>query len=146
MPGVHPSATLIYSIRYTSPAIFMSDENAEMLQELKAIRELLTPKPDPEGRKGLFGEFLDFVQKYKILGLAVAFVIGMYLGEVVKGLVQGLLMPLIQTILDPMLGGTAVGSFLPYKPGLFVMAFITFIIVCLVVFIVMKLAKKWNIE
>ncbi len=124
----------------------MSDSNAEMLQELKAIRELLTPKPAPEGRTGFVGEFLDFVGKYKILGLAVAFVIGMYLGEVVKGLVQGLLMPLINMMLDPLMGGTPVGAFDPFRPGLFVMAFITFLIVCLVVFIVMKLAKKWNIE
>ncbi|MFO7618642.1 MAG: MscL family protein [Thermoplasmata archaeon] len=125
----------------------MSDANTEMLQELKAIRELLTPKPDPEGRKGFFGEFLDFVTKYKILGLAVAFVIGMYLGEVVKGLVQGLLMPLINDILTPMMGGDSlVGRFGDYKPGLFVMALITFIIVCVLVFVVMKLAKKFKVE
>jgi large conductance mechanosensitive channel len=117
-----------------------------MLEELKQIRKLLTPAPEPKGRKGLTGEFLDFVGKYKILGLAVAFVIGMYLGEVVKGLTEGILMPLINQILDPMTSGDIVGSFDPYKPGLFVMAFITFIIVCLVVFIVMKLAKKWKIE
>jgi large conductance mechanosensitive channel len=124
----------------------MSAPNTEMLQELKEIRKLLTPAPAAEGRKGMVGEFLDFVQKYKILGLAVAFVIGMYLGEVVKGLVQGLLMPLIQTMLDPMMDGVAVGAFLPYKPGLFIMAFITFIIVCIVVFITMKLANKFKIE
>jgi large conductance mechanosensitive channel len=125
----------------------MADTDTDMLQELKAIRELLTPKPEPEGRKGFVGEFLDFVQKYKILGLAVAFVIGMYLGEVVKGLVQGLLMPLINDILTPIMGGESlVGRFGDYKPGLFIMALITFIIVCIVVFITMKLAKKFKIE
>ncbi|MDO9538276.1 MAG: MscL family protein [Thermoplasmata archaeon] len=125
----------------------MSDVNTEMLEEMKKIRELLTPKPAAEGRTGMVGEFLDFVGKYKILGLAVAFVIGMYLGEVVKGLVTGLLMPLITAILEPMMGGDSlVGSFEPYKPGLFIMALITFAIVCLVVFIVMKVAKKWNVE
>jgi large conductance mechanosensitive channel len=117
-----------------------------MLEELKKIRELLTPKPAAEGRKGFVGEFLDFVGKYKILGLAVAFVIGMYLGEVVKGLTVGILMPLINQILEPMVGGAGYNQWLPYKPGLFVMAFITFIIVCLVVFIVMKMAKKFNVE
>ena len=124
----------------------MTDQNNEMLAELREIRKLLTPAPEPKGRKGLVGEFLDFVGKYKILGLAVAFVIGMYLGEVVKGLVQGLLMPLINQILEPMVGGVGYNQWLPYKPGLFVMAIITFIIVCFVVFIVMKLAKKWKIE
>ena len=125
----------------------MSDADADMLQELKEIRKLLTPKPDPEGRKGVFGEFLDFVQKYKILGLAVAFVIGMYLGEVVKGLVQGLLMPAIDSVLSRTIPGDSfVGNFGMYKPGLFIMALITFLIVCFVVFVVMKMAKKWNIE
>ena len=124
----------------------MVDQNAEMLEELKKIRELMTPAPDAKARKGVMGEFLDFVGKYKILGLAVAFVIGMYLGEVVKGLVAGLLMPLIQQILDPVVGGAGFGMYDPYKPGLFLMALITFIIVCLVVFIVMKVAKKYKIE
>jgi large conductance mechanosensitive channel len=125
----------------------MADQNTEMLEELKKIRELLTPKPAAEGRKGFVGEFLDFVGKYKILGLAVAFVIGMYLGEVVKGLVTGLMMPMINAILTPAMGGNSlVGSFGAYKPGLFIMAFITFLIVCLVVFIVMKVANKFKIE
>jgi large conductance mechanosensitive channel len=117
-----------------------------MLAELRKIRELLTPKPEPEGREGLVGEFLDFVGKYKILGLAVAFVIGVYLGEVVKGLVQGLLMPLIQQVLEPVTGGVGYNIWLPYRPGLFLMALVTFLIVCLIVFLVMKVAKKWNIE
>jgi large conductance mechanosensitive channel len=124
----------------------MPDQNTEMLEELKQIRKLLTPAPAAEGRKGFVGEFLDFVGKYKILGLAVAFVIGMYMGEVVKGLVSGLLMPLIQAILEPVTGGTGYNQFLPYKPGLFIMAFITFMIVCFVVFVVMKMAKKLKIE
>lgn len=124
----------------------MTDQNTEMLEELKQIRKLLTPAAAPEGRKGFVGEFLDFVGKYKILGLAVAFVIGMYLGEVVKGLTAGILMPLINQILEPMVGGVGYNQWLPYKPGLFVMAFITFIIVCFVVFVVMKLAKKFNVE
>lgn len=124
----------------------MADQNTEMLEELRQIRKLLTPAPAAPGRKGFVGEFLDFVGKYKILGLAVAFVIGMYLGEVVKGLVQGLLMPLINQILEPMVGGVGYNQWLPYKPGLFIMAFITFLIVCLVVFIVMKVANKFKIE
>jgi large conductance mechanosensitive channel len=127
----------------------MADQNTEMLEELKKIRELLTPKPAAEGRKGFVGEFLDFVGKYKILGLAVAFVIGMYLGEVVKTLVSGLLMPLVEDILEPVLGGGGAGGIdlmgsYEFKP-LFI-ALVTFLIVCLLVFIVMKLAKKFKIE
>jgi len=122
-----------------------SDE--EMLQELKEIRKLLTPAPAPPARKGFIGEFIDFVGKYKVLGLAVAFVLGMYLGEVVKGLVQGLIMPAIQQILVAgNVTSLGYGMFDPYKPGLFIMALITFVIVCIFIFLVMKLAKRWKIE
>lgn len=118
-----------------------------MLEELRKIRTLLTPAVAPKARTGLVGEFVDFVSKYKVLGLAVAFVLGMYLGEVVKGLVQGLLMPLITMILDPLGGNSGlVGAFEPFKPGLFITALITFVIVCFVIFLVMKIAKKWKIE
>jgi large conductance mechanosensitive channel len=123
-------------------------EDAQVLEELKKIRELLTPKPAPPGRKGFVGEFIDFVSKYKVLGLAVAFILGMYLGEVVKGLVTGLLMPAIQWVMDPVMGGDTglVGSFLPYRPGLFIAACITFVIVCIVIFIIVKVTKRWGVE
>jgi large conductance mechanosensitive channel len=125
----------------------LADQNSEMLEELKKIRTLLTPAAAAKARTGFVGEFIDFVSKYKVLGLAVAFVLGMYLGEVVKGLVEGLLMPLIDITLKPLMGGDSlVGTFEPFKPGLFITAFITFIIVCIVIFLVMKLAKKWKIE
>ena len=119
----------------------------EMLQELKEIRKLMTPAPAPPARKGMVGEFIDFVGKYKVLGLAVAFVLGMYLGEVVKGLVVGLLMPAITMALNPAVGGSGLeGMFSPFRPGLFVMASITFVIVCIMIFLVMKLAKRYKIE
>lgn len=122
-------------------------EDKQILEELQKIRELLTPKPAPAGRKGLVGEFIDFVSKYKVLGLAVAFVLGLYLGEVVKGLVQGLIMPGIQDMLSAAnVTSLGYGQFAPYRPGLFIMAGITFVIVCIFIFIVMKIAKKWNIE
>jgi large conductance mechanosensitive channel len=136
------------SLGYIRVGMHMTDQQQnEMLEEMRKIRELLTPKPAPVGRKGFVGEFIDFVGKYKVLGLAVAFVLGMYLGEVVKGLVVGLLMPAINMILKPrMSGDSLVGAFDPFRPGLFVTALITFVIVCLFIFVTMKVAKKWNIE
>jgi hypothetical protein len=52
----------------------MSKED-QMLDELKAIREALTPTPPPgpKKKKSLLEEFKDFIKKYKVLGLAVAF-------------------------------------------------------------------------
>ena len=47
----------------------MSKED-KMLEELKRIRELLEPKPAPPPPKGLWNEFMDFISKYKVMGLA----------------------------------------------------------------------------
>ena len=49
----------------------------EMLEELKNIRKLLEPKPAPPAAapKGMWREFMDFISKYKVMGLAVAFII-----------------------------------------------------------------------
>jgi len=71
----------------------MSKEG-EMLEELKRIRELLEPKPAPPPPKGLWNEFMDFLSRYKVIGLAVAFIIGIYLGNLVQALVSDLVMPL----------------------------------------------------
>jgi hypothetical protein len=47
----------------------------DILAELKKIREAVEKAPTPPPPNGMWKEFLDFVSKYKILGLAVAFVI-----------------------------------------------------------------------
>ncbi len=43
----------------------------KMWEELTKIRELLT-KPAPPPPKGMWNEFMDFISKYKVMGLAVA--------------------------------------------------------------------------
>jgi hypothetical protein len=54
-----------------------------MLDELKKIRELLAakPAPPPPAPKGLWNEFKSFIESYKVMGLAVAFILGLYLGQ-----------------------------------------------------------------
>lgn len=123
----------------------MSKED-KMLEELKRIRELLEPKPTPPSPKGLWNEFMDFFSKYKVMGLAVAFILGIYLGGLVQALVTSLIMPVITLLLPPNLSlDVQVGSAI-FKVGDFVDALITFIIVALVIFILVKIAKKWGIE
>ncbi len=51
----------------------MSKED-KMLEELKKIRELLTPLPSPPQEKGLWNELMDFVSRYKVMGFAVVFI------------------------------------------------------------------------
>ena len=67
----------------------------EVLKELQQICELLATKPAPPPPKGVWNEFKTFLEQYKIMGLAVAFIIGLYLGILVQSLVKDLLLPVI---------------------------------------------------
>jgi large conductance mechanosensitive channel len=139
----------------------------DMLEELKQIRKLLEPKPAPPApeRKGLWAEFMDFLSKYRVMGLAVAFIMGIYLGGLVQALVRDLIMPIIGLAV-PGLGNLATFNVAvpptaldaegkPIDPtysgqlfglGNFLVALITFIIVAFVIFLIVKISKKWGIE
>lgn len=67
----------------------------DMLEELKQIRELLATKPSPAPVKGLWNEFKEFLTNYKVMGLAVAFIMGVYLGGLVQSLVKDLILPIV---------------------------------------------------
>lgn len=60
--------------------------------ELKKITELMTPKPSPP--KGLWAEFTNFIGKAGVLGLAVGFITGTYIGKIVSALVSDVIMPI----------------------------------------------------
>jgi len=128
----------------------MSKED-EMLKELKQIRELLAakPAPPPPPPKGMWDEFKDFLEKYKVMGLAVAFIMGVYLGLLIQSLVKDLLLPAIGLAL-PGLSDLAsleygVGEQV-FGVGNFLVALITFVIVAFVIFILMKVTKRWGIK
>jgi len=126
----------------------MSKED-KMLEELKRIRELLEPKPAPPPPKGLRKEFMDFLSKYKVMGLAVAFIIAIYLGALVQALVKDLIMPIVGLAI-PGLGDLATYKFeiaqQIFSVGDFLSALITFIIVAFVIFLIVKVTKRWGIE
>jgi large conductance mechanosensitive channel len=124
----------------------------EILEELRRIRTLLEPKPAPPApppKKGLWNEFMDFLSKYKVMGLAVAFIIGVYLGGLVQALVKDLILPIIGLII-PGLGDLATYEITfaqqVFRVGDFLVALITFIIVAFVIFLIVKITKKWGIE
>ena len=126
-----------------------TEEN--MLDELKQIRELLAakPAPPPPPPKGMWNEFKDFLEQYKVMGLAVAFIMGVYLGMLIQSLVKDLLLPVIGLAL-PGLSDIAslqygVGTQI-FGIGNFLVALITFIIVAFVIFILVKVTKKWGIK
>ena len=124
----------------------MSKED-KMLEELRRIRELLEPKPAPPApppKKGMWNEFMDFISKYKVMGLAVAFILGLYLGALVKALVDDLVMPIV-TIAIPGVAWELI-QLGPFRVGHFIGSLITFIIVAFVIFILVKITTKWGIE
>ncbi len=126
----------------------MSKED-EMLEELRKIRAAVEKAPPTPPPKGLWNEFKDFLSKYKILGLAIAFVLGLYLGTLVQALVKDFVMPLIGLAIPGMadlatLQVTVMNQV--FGVGDFLVALITFIIVALIVFLVVKVAKRWKIE
>ena len=53
------------------------DSSEEVLAELRKIRELLNKPPAPPKPEGLAQEFKAFLSEYKVLGLAVAFILGL---------------------------------------------------------------------
>lgn len=129
----------------------MSKEQ-KMLEQLEKITELLTPKPTPPAPpppKGMWNEFKDFLNKYKVLGLAIAFIMGVYLGGLVQSLVADLLLPLIGLAL-PGLGDlttyTVEVNSQIFGIGNFLVALITFIVVAIVIFLVVKITKKWGMD
>ena len=118
--------------------------NEQMLEELREIRKLLTPPPDPPPPKNLLDEFTTFLSKYKVLGLAVAFILGLYLGALVQALVADLIMPIVSLALpDITWEEIAVG---PFQVGHFAGQLVTFIIIAFVIFIIVKIANRAGIE
>ncbi len=123
----------------------------KMLDELKQIKELLATKPAPPAPapKGMWNEFKAFLEQYKVMGLAVAFIMGVYLGSLIQSLVKDLLLPVIGLALP----GLSDISSLQYNVGEqifgvgnFLVALITFIIVAFVIFLLVKITKKWGIK
>ncbi|MFX1476813.1 MAG: MscL family protein [Promethearchaeota archaeon] len=124
----------------------MSADN-DILEELKKIRELLTPKPEPapEKPKNLAAEFLQFIKKYKVLGLASAFIIGLAVNALILSLAQDIITPIIGLVIPSFktLDTWYIG---PFGLGKFIAAAINFIIIAFIIFLIIKYAGKIGIE
>ena len=94
-------------------------------------------------------EFRAFLTNYKVLGLAVAFILGLYLGALVQSLVKDLILPVIGIPLSS-IGNLSTYSFTfdkqSFQIGDFLIAVITFIIVAFVIFLIVKIAKRYHID
>lgn len=122
---------------------------SQMLEELKKIREAVTPKPAPPAPppKGLWAEFKDFLGKAGVIGLAIGFIMGTYTGKVVSALVQDIIMPIPGALIP---GGDwrkavvsiPVGNGMNFALGDFVGVIVDFLIVAAVIFVMAKYAGK----
>jgi len=85
-------------------------------------------------------EFKDFLKEYKIVTLAVAFVMGAATNDLVKSFVTNLIMPLVDPLIPDGTWETAVLKLGPVNLGWgpFVSSAIHFIILAAVVFFVVK--------
>jgi large conductance mechanosensitive channel protein len=126
-----------------------SNKRDAIIDELRKIRVSVEVGPPPTPPKGMWNEFKEFLSKYKIMGMAIAFVLGLYLGVLVQALVKDFLMPLLGLVMPGMSNLTTYSLTIinqVFSIGDFLVALITFVIVALIVFLVVKVAKRWNID
>lgn len=129
-------------------------KDANLLEEVRKIRELLepAPAPPPTPPKNFVEEFKKFLTKYKVMGLAVAFILGMYLGALVQALVNDLIMPFINLILPDVpweqiaLFPTDASPDGIFLIGHFTGELVTFIVVAFVIFLLVKFTARIGIE
>ena len=124
-------------------------KDADLLEEVRKIRELLSPAPAPPPTppKNFMDEFKEFLKKYKVMGLAVAFILGLYLGALVQALVTDLIMPMINLVLpDIPWEEIALGPNDIFLIGHFTGELVTFIVVAFVIFLLVKVSTRVGIE
>ena len=127
----------------------MSDN--QIVEELVKIRELLQPKPDAPKEKeeiGIWNEFIEFINKYGVVGLAIGFIIGSASKDLVNALVADILMPIILFFVP---GGNWREATLAIGPvvlalGHFAGALLDYLIIAFIVFFLMRQIKKTNLK
>jgi large conductance mechanosensitive channel len=92
----------------------------------------------------LIKEFKDFLKEYKVIGLAVAVIIGLAANALVQSLVNNIVMPIITPFIPGGAWQTATFSIGPIVIGwgAFLGALINFIIIAFVVFLIAKYLMK----
>ena len=93
---------------------------------------------------GFVDEFMAFLNKHKVVGLAVAFIIGAAATKLVTALVNDVVMPIVAVLVPGGEWRTAILQMGPVKIllGDFVGAIIDFLIIALVVFLIVKWMMK----
>jgi large conductance mechanosensitive channel len=97
--------------------------------------------------KGVMGfdeEFMEFLKKYQVIGLAVAVVIGTAATKLVNSTVTDLIMPIVAVVIPSGNWETAVVGIGPlqFLFGDYLSAIINFMIIALVIFLAVKYLMK----
>jgi large conductance mechanosensitive channel len=92
----------------------------------------------------ILGEFKDFLKEYKVVPLAIAFIMGIAATALIQSLVNNLIMPLITPFIPGGAWQTATFSLGPIVIGWGALlgAIINFVIIALVVFFIAKFFFK----
>lgn len=120
------------------------------MEELRKIREAVTPKSAPPPSpppKGILAEFVDFIGKRGVLGLAIGFIMGLYINKVVSAFVGDIIMPIPGAFVP---GGdwrkavmsVPIGQGMNFAIGDFVGVVLDFLIVAAVVFLIARYARR----
>ena len=87
---------------------------------------------------GIVKEFVDFLKEYKVIGLAIAFIIGVAIKDLVSSLVDNIIMPIVTFFIPEGAWETAelvIGPIV-IKWGAFLGEVINFVIIAFVVFMI----------
>ncbi len=92
----------------------------------------------------IFREFQEFLKEYKVIGLAVAFIMGAAATTLIQSVVNNVIMPLITPFIPKGEWQTATFKLGPINIGWgsFLGAFINFIIIAFVVFMIAKIVLR----
>jgi large conductance mechanosensitive channel len=101
-----------------------------------------------KGARGFNEEFMEFLRKYQVIGLAVAFVIGTAATKLVNSTVTDIIMPIVAVVTPSGSWQTAVLAIGPLKfpVGDYVSAIIDFVIIALVIFLAVKYIMKGDVS
>ncbi|MFA6022554.1 MAG: MscL family protein [Candidatus Pacearchaeota archaeon] len=93
---------------------------------------------------GLLSEFKDFLKEYKVIGLAVALIIGLASVSLINSLVNNLIMPIITPFIPGGAWQTATFTIglIVISWGALLASIINFIIIAFVVFLIAKYGLK----
>lgn len=111
---------------------------------MEKIKEGISKVKSKVKKPKVMGEFQDFLKEYKIIGLAIALIMGLAANALVKSLVDNVVMPIVTPFIPG--GGWETATFSIWKIvigwGPFLSAIIYFVIIALVIFFIAKKIMK----